>query len=101
MFNLSFTKKITKAKQNSKQCKSFKKRNSIERTIDLSSFLSDISLRENSVFKVIKLFNKFSCLYKKQFGFTNAHSTNHSLISITEEVGKLLDNNGFFLILIW
>ena len=42
-----------------------------------------------------KFLDKFDCLYKKQFGFRNAHSTSHALISITEEIGKALDNNEF------
>ena len=42
-----------------------------------------------------KFLDKFDCLYKKQFGFRNAHSTNHALISITEEIRKALDNNKF------
>ena len=42
-----------------------------------------------------KFLNKFDCLYKKQFGFRNQHSTNHALFSITEEIRKSRDNNEF------
>ena len=45
--------------------------------------------------KLSKFLDKFYCLIKKQFGFRNAHSTSHALISITEEIRKALDNNEF------
>ena len=45
--------------------------------------------------KLSKFLDKFDCLFKKQFRFRNAHSTNHALISITEEIRKALDNNEF------
>ena len=45
--------------------------------------------------RLSKFVDKFDCLYKRQFGFRNAHSTNHALISITEEIRKALDNNEF------
>ena len=45
--------------------------------------------------KLSKFLDKFYCLFKKQFGFRNAHSTSHALISITEEIRKALDNNEF------
>ena len=45
--------------------------------------------------KLSKFLDKFDCLFKKQFGFRNAHSINHALISITEEIRKTLDNNEF------
>ena len=45
--------------------------------------------------RLSKFLDKFDCLYKKQFGFRNAHSTSHALISITEEIRKALDNNEF------
>ena len=41
------------------------------------------------------ILNKFNCLYKKQFGFRNQHSTNHALFSITEEIRKSRDNKKF------
>ena len=34
---------------------------------------------------------KHSCIYENQFGFRSKHSTNHALISITEDVRKALD----------
>ena len=43
--------------------------------------------------RLSKFLDKFDCFYKKQFSFRNAHSTNHALISITEEIRKVLDNN--------
>ena len=45
--------------------------------------------------RLSKFLDKFDCLYKKQFGFRNAHSTNHALTSIAEEIRKALDNNEF------
>lgn len=39
--------------------------------------------------------DKHDCLYKKQLGFRNIHSTNHAIISITEEIRKALDNHEF------
>ena len=42
-----------------------------------------------------KFLDKYNCLYKKQFGFWNSHSTNHALASITEEIRKALDNDEF------
>ena len=38
---------------------------------------------------------KHKCLYLKQFGFRNTHSTNHALISITEKIKEALDNDIF------
>ena len=38
-----------------------------------------------------KFLEKYSCLYKKQFGLRNSHSTNHALISITEKIKKSLE----------
>ena len=45
--------------------------------------------------RLSKFLDKSDCLYKKQFGFRNSHSTSHALISITEEIRKALDNNEF------
>ena len=61
------------------------------------SLLPNISkiLEKVMNFRLSKFLEKFHCLYKKQFGFRNAHSTNHTLISITEEIRKALDNNEF------
>ena len=45
--------------------------------------------------RLYKFLEQCSCLYKKQFGFRNSHSTNHALISITEKFKKCLDNNEY------
>ena len=42
-----------------------------------------------------KLLEKYSSLYKKQFGFRNSNSTNHALINITEKIKNSLDNNEY------
>ena len=43
--------------------------------------------------------NKYNCLYKKQFGFQNSHSTNHALITeiteITEIIREALDRDEY------
>ena len=39
--------------------------------------------------------NKYNCLYRKQFGFQNSHSTNHALITITETVRDALDRDEY------
>ena len=36
---------------------------------------------------------RFDCIYRKQFGFRQKHSTAHALISMTEEIRHSLDNN--------
>ena len=46
--------------------------------------------------RLCNFLEKYNCLYKKQFGFRNSHSTNHALISITEKVRETLDNNEYF-----
>ena len=38
--------------------------------------------------RLSKFLDKFKCLSKKQLQFRKAHSTNHALISITEEIKK-------------
>ena len=45
--------------------------------------------------RLYKFLEKYSCLYKKQFGFKNSLSTNHALISITEKIRKSLDSNEY------
>ena len=35
------------------------------------------------------------CLYTQQFGFCNSHSTNQTLINITEKIRKAIDNGNF------
>ena len=87
-----------------KQCKManitpiFKKVNKLDssnyRPISLLPNVSKI-LKKAMYLRLSKFLDKFHCLYKKQFGFRNAHSTNHALICITEEIRKALDNNKF------
>ena len=45
--------------------------------------------------RIYNFLEKYNCLYKKQFGFSNSHSTNHALISITETIRESLDNNEY------
>ena len=45
--------------------------------------------------RLCKFLNKTNHLYAKQFGFRNTLSTNHALISITEEIKGALDNDEF------
>ena len=45
--------------------------------------------------RLYNFLEKYNCLYKKQFGFRNSHSTNHALISITEKIRESLDNNEY------
>ena len=87
-----------------KQCKTtnntpiFKKGNKLDssnyRPILLLPNISKI-LEKVMYSRLSKFLDKFDCLYNKQFGFRNAHSTIHALISITEEIRKALDNNEF------
>ena len=39
--------------------------------------------------RLYKSLDKFDCLYNKQFRFRYANSTNHAIISITEEIAQL------------
>ena len=67
------------------------------------SLLSNISkILEKAMYtRLYKFLDKFKCLYEKQVGFRNFHSTNHALVSITEEIKQSLDKGefawGFFL----
>ena len=45
--------------------------------------------------RLSKFLEENNCLFSKQFGFRNKHSTTHALIDITETVRKALDNNEF------
>ena len=46
--------------------------------------------------RLYNFLEKYNCLYnKKQFRFSNSHSTNHALISITEKIRESLDNNEY------
>ena len=61
------------------------------------SLLSNISkfLEKAMYTRLYKFLDKFKCLYKKQFGFKNFHSTNHAFVSITEEIKQALDKDEF------
>ena len=61
------------------------------------SLLSNISkILEKAMYtRLYKFLDKFKCLYKKQFGFRNFHSTNHALVSMTEEIKQALDKDKF------
>ena len=45
--------------------------------------------------KLFSFLNRFDCIYKYQFGFRNKHSTTHTLIEITENIRKALDNGAY------
>ena len=61
------------------------------------SLLSNISkIFEKITFsRLYDFLNKHNCLFDLQFGFRNNHSTNHALISLTENIRKALDNKEF------
>ena len=42
--------------------------------------------------RVYDFLEKYDCIYNLQFGFRKKHSTNHALISITEQIREALDN---------
>ena len=64
------------------------------RPISLLSKISKI-IEETIYPRLYKFLDKFNCLYKKQFGFQNSHSTNYAVAGITEEIRKVLDNDEF------
>ncbi len=41
--------------------------------------------------RVYAFLEKFECIYSLQFGFRSKHSTNHALVSITEDIKSALD----------
>ena len=57
------------------------------------SLLSNINrILEKLMFdRVYGFLEKFECIYNLQFGFRSKHSTNHALISITEDIRSALD----------
>ena len=61
------------------------------------SLLSNISknIEKTMYSRLYKFLDKFSCLYKQQFGFRNSHLINHALASIIGEIRKVLDNDEF------
>ena len=80
----------------SKTIQIFKKGSKLEasnyRPISLLSNLN--KLLEKLMFsRVYKFSNKYNCIYNLQFGFRDKHSTNHTLIDITETIRSALDND--------
>ena len=61
------------------------------------SLLSNINkVFEKIVFeRVYNFIEKNEAIYKHQYGFRKNHSTNHALISITEQIRTALDNNQY------
>ena len=61
------------------------------------SLLSNISkIFENIMHKKLYTFlNKNNCLYESQFGFRQNHSTNHTLVKISEQIQKAIDTGQF------
>ena len=45
--------------------------------------------------RVNSYLEKYALIYAKQFGFRKNHSTNHAIISLTENIRKLLDNGHY------
>ena len=61
------------------------------------SLLPNISKIFEKVIKnrLSKFLEENNCLFSKQFGFRNKHSTTHALIDLTETIRKALDDNEF------
>ena len=86
-----------------KQCKTahiipvYKKGNELDTSNIRPISLCNISkIHEKSLYSRLYWFlYQFNCLYKKQFGFWNSHSTNHALASITVDIRKAFNNDGF------
>ena len=45
--------------------------------------------------RLYNFLNLHNCIYDLQFGFRGKHSTNHALLSLTENIRDALDNNNF------
>ena len=45
--------------------------------------------------RLYEFLNLHNCIYELQFGFRENHSTNHALLSLTENIQETLDNNKF------
>ena len=45
--------------------------------------------------RLYKFLNIHNCIYESQFGICESHSTNHALISLTEDIRNALDNKKF------
>ena len=64
------------------------------RPISILSVFSKIF--EKCMYKRIYSFlNKYKLIYKRQFGFRAAHSTNHALASLVEYIKEKIDNNNY------
>ena len=42
--------------------------------------------------KLYSFLNNSNCLYESQFGFRHKHSTSHTLVKISEQIQKAIDN---------
>ena len=51
-----------------------------------------ISLLSNILYSFL---SKHKCIYDRQFGFRNRHSTNHALLDLIEDIRNAMDNNKF------
>ena len=88
IFNLSFSPGIHPEKlRTSKTTPIFKKGSRLAacnyRPISLLSNLNKI-LEKLMFSRVYNFIDKYKCIYDLQFGFREKHSTNHALITITE-----------------
>ena len=98
IINLSFEKGIYFDKLKlSKTIPLFKEKGS---NLDCTNY-RPISLLSN-IYKIVEkliherlysFLNLHNCIYDNQYGFRKKHSTNHALISITEDIRNALDNN--------
>ena len=61
------------------------------------SLLSNISKMFEKLMhsRLYNFLDKFQCSYDLQFGFRSKHSTTHTLIDISETIGKALYENKF------
>ena len=55
----------------------------------------DKNFEKIDVFQEIQFLEKSHCLYPLQLGFRKHHSTNDTLINITEDITSALDNGKF------
>ena len=45
--------------------------------------------------RLCSFLSKHKCIYDRQFGFRNRHSTNHALLDLIEDIRNAMDNNKF------
>ena len=64
------------------------------RPISLLSNLDKL-LEKLKCTRIVKFFNNNNLFYLLQFGFRQNYSTTHALISLTEKIGKYLDEGKF------